>query len=93
MKDTGQIVRRLQVTEKSSGLAAQGQYCFEVDRRANKIEIARAVADLYKVAVAGVRTMNYMGKKKRERTASYGRRSDWKRAVVTLKEGHKIEMA
>jgi large subunit ribosomal protein L23 len=45
------------------------------------------------VRVASVNTMRYRGKKKRERTARYGRRADWKRAVVTLKEGSKIELA
>ena len=53
----------------------------------------RAVEALFKVTVTDVNTMTYRGKRKRERTAKYGRRTHWKRAVVTLKEGEKIETA
>jgi large subunit ribosomal protein L23 len=94
VKDPSTIIRKIQLTEKASALAeSENKYFFEVNPDANKIEIRRAVELLYKVRVASVNTMRYRGKKKRERTARYGRRADWKRAVVTLKEGSKIELA
>ncbi len=88
------IVRKLLVTEKGTRLKeAANQYLFEVDRGANKLEIRRAVEQQFNVKVADVNTMMRQGKAKRLRTASYGRTSAWKRAVVTLQDGHAIEMA
>ena len=88
------IVRTLLVTEKGTRLKeAANQYLFEVDRGANKLEIRRAVEQQFNVKVADVNTMMRQGKAKRLRTASYGRTSAWKRAVVTLQDGHAIEMA
>ena len=93
MRESDAIVRRLQLTEKSNELAADSnKYFFEVDTRAGKLEIKRAVEKLFAVKVKKVNTMRYMGKKKRERTARYGSKPDWKRAVVTLAEGSKIEL-
>ena len=93
MKNSGAIVKRIQLTEKAATLAEkQRKYFFEVASSANKIEIKRAVEELFKVSVAAVNTMGYLGKMKRERASRYGRRPDWKRAVVTLKEGSKIEV-
>jgi large subunit ribosomal protein L23 len=93
MKEPATVIRRLQVTEKGTDLQERhNQYLFEVNRKANKIEIARAVEELFKVSVIAVNTMNYQGKRKRERSMKYGRRSDWKRAVVTLKAGDSIEV-
>ncbi len=66
------------------------QLAFEVDRRANKIEIKKAVERIFKVQVEDVRTMNYQGKRKRL-GRNEGRRRHWKKAVVTLKPGQKIE--
>jgi large subunit ribosomal protein L23 len=84
----------MQATEQGTVRAyKQNQYFFEVDPDANKPEIKRAVEVLYGVKVDAVNTMQYRGKKKRVRTIRYGRRADWKRAIVTLKEGSKIEMA
>jgi len=94
MKNPGTIIKRIQLTEKGSALSeTQRKYFFKVDPAANKLEIKRAVEQLFKVAVAKVNTMHYRGKKKRERQWRYGLRPDWKRAVVTLKEGSKIELA
>ena len=94
MKDAGSIIRGIQITEKGSKLSeVNRKYFFRVARGSNKVEIKRAVETLFKVAVERVNTMNYMGKLKRERSARYGRKSDWKRAIVTLKEGNKIELA
>ena len=88
------IVRKLLVTEKGTRLKeVANQYLFEVDRGANKLEIRRAVEQQFNVKVEDVHTMMRQGKAKRLRTASYGRTSAWKRAVVTLQDGHAIEMA
>jgi large subunit ribosomal protein L23 len=93
MRDPRSIILEKQVTEKGTALAEKhNQYFFRVARWANKIEIRRAVEKLFNVAVARVNVQNYRGKEKRERTQKYGRRSDWRRAVVTLKEGSKIEV-
>ena len=86
------VIRELQMTEKAAGLAEQNKYLFKVNGAANKIAIKSAIESIFKVSVVGVNTMNYKGKRKRERTAKFGKRSDWKRAVVTLKEGDKIDL-
>ncbi|MDH3345603.1 MAG: 50S ribosomal protein L23, partial [Kiritimatiellaceae bacterium] len=62
-----------------------------VNTNSNKLEIKQAVEELFKVKVVSVNTMIRQGKKKRERTASAGRTVAWKRAVVTLAEGSKID--
>lgn len=93
MKHPNAIIRRIQLTEKSTGLSSdKNQYFFEVDPDANKHDIKRAVEDLYKVKVTGVNTMRYMGKARRERTPNYGRTAAWKRAIVTLKAGEQIDL-
>lgn len=93
MKDVSSVIKKLQVTEKGTDLKdKQNKYLFKVDPSANKIEIKKAVEKLFNVSVKGVNTMRYDGKKKRERTAKYGKKPDWKRAVVTLKEGDKIDL-
>ncbi len=76
------------VTEKCNALMQENKYTFKVNPKAGRIEIARAVEELFKVKVAKVNVMNYSGKAKRAgRTMKMGRRPDWKRAVVTLAEG------
>lgn len=91
--DPRQIVQRLQVTEKATALQAESnKVFFRVDPKANKMQIKRAVEELFDVKVAHVNTMRYRGKRKRERSMQYGKRSDWKRAVVTLREGSRIEL-
>lgn len=87
-----EVIERIQVTEKANGMMEQNKYVFRVLPSANKIEIKRAVEELFKVRVLGVNTMNYAGKRKRERSMNYGTRSDWKRAVVTLHEGEEIPL-
>ncbi len=94
MKDAGVIIKRLQLTEKGTLLSEKdNKYLFEVSPEANKIEIKRAVEQAFGVSVAGVNTMNYKGKRKRNRSVRYGKRRDWKRAVVTLKDGDMIDLA
>ena len=79
------IIRRPIVTERSMDQVADRKYTFEVARGANKIQIKKAVEEIFKVEVEKVTTMNYIGKPKRQS----GKRADWKKAVVKLKEGSK----
>jgi len=84
------IVVRPLITEKSSLLKETGnQYVFEVQRRINKIEIKKAVEKLFKVKVLSVHVMNMEGKKKRLGRFA-GKKSDWKKAIVTLRPEDKI---
>ncbi len=86
-----QIIKRPLVTEKTTLAKEANKYHFEVDRRANKIEIGNAVEKLFKVKVVNVRTMNMAGKKKRVGRV-LGRKRDWKKAIVTLASGSSIEI-
>jgi large subunit ribosomal protein L23 len=91
MKEVYEIIRRPLVTEKSTQQKETSrQYAFEVNRKANKNEIQSAVERLFKVKVLEVRTCNVLGKVKRL-GRKYGKRPDWKKAIVTLKEGDRIE--
>ena len=93
MKNPDAILKGMQITEKGTVLSeSRNQYLFRVALTANKMEIKNAVEKHFNVHVASVNTMTYLGKRKRERTVGYGKRSDWKRAVVTLKEGSKIDL-
>ena len=85
------ILIRPIVTEKSTALMEQGKYTFRVPLAATKIQIRQAVEQIFKVKVQAVNTMRYEGKLKR-RGRTQGRRSDWKKAVVTLKPGEAIEL-
>lgn len=85
------ILIRPIVTEKSTALMEQGKYTFRVPLAATKIQIRQAVEQIFKVKVQAVNTMRYEGKLKRMGRAQ-GRRSDWKKAVVTLKPGEAIEL-
>ncbi|MBP1720555.1 MAG: ribosomal protein [Deltaproteobacteria bacterium] len=86
-----QVIKRPLVTEKTTLAKEANKYHFEVDRRANKIEIGQAVEKLFKVKVLNVRTMNIAGKKKRVGRI-LGRKRDWKKAIVTLAPGSTIEI-
>jgi large subunit ribosomal protein L23 len=90
MRDPHGIIVAPLITEKTTLLKEKGRVlAFRVDRRANKVEIRQAVERLFKVKVAAVRTQNAHGKEKR--VGRYlGRRSDWKKAYVTLKPGEKM---
>jgi len=92
VKSNLDIIRRPLITEKVTKLQEKlNQYVFEVAPSSNKIEIKRAVEDRFKVQVTKVRTINVPGKLKRLGRFS-GRRPDWKKAIVTLAEGEKIEL-
>ena len=91
MKEAQKIIQRPMITEKSTRQKDESrQYVFEVQRDANKIEIQSAVERLFKVKVLQVRTSNVLGKVKRL-GRRFGKRPDWKKAVVTLKEGDRID--
>jgi large subunit ribosomal protein L23 len=93
MRDPYQIVQTVLVTEKGTELADElGQYTFKVSKDANKIEIKAAVEALFDVTVTSVNTLNRKGKRKRMRTTRYGKRPDWKKAIVTLAEGDEIDI-
>ena len=84
------VIRRPLVTEKTTQLREDGKIVvFEVARDANKIDVKRAVEKLLGAKVDGVRTANTQGKLKRQ-GRFVGRRSDWKKAYVTLKDGQKL---
>ena len=82
------IIRRPIITEQSMDKTADRKYTFEVAKGANKIEIKKAVEEVFGVEVEKVTTMNYIGKPKRQGVFQ-GKRADWKKAVVKLKEGSK----
>jgi large subunit ribosomal protein L23 len=84
------IIKSLIRTEKGTDLEKQRKYQFYVAKNATKIGIKSAVEEIYKVKVAAVHTMIVAGKAKRVRY-QVGYTSDWKKAIVTLKEGSKIE--
>jgi len=86
------IIKALIRTEKSTVSEPAGKYLFLVVNSANKIQIKQAVESLYKVKVKGVNTFISMGKLKKVRY-QLGRTPDLKKAVVTLKEGQKIDTA
>ena len=78
-------------TEKATLLLPANKYIFWVDKRANKIQVRKAVEEIYKVKVAGVNTTMQRGKQRRVRYVQ-GKSPDWKKAIVTLKAGSKIEV-
>ena len=85
------IIRRPIITEKTNIQKDQSnQVTFEVDPRANRIEIQRAIEKIFNVKVANTRTMRVRGKIKR-RGRILGKRRDWKKAIVTLMPGERIE--
>jgi large subunit ribosomal protein L23 len=90
VKDHHSIIVRPIITEKSTRLKQENrEVCFEVPRGANKIEIKKAVEQLFKIKVESVRTQNKTGKVRRVGRNS-GRTKDWKKAFVKLKEGEKM---
>ncbi len=91
MKDVYQVIKGPWITEKSNWKKeAANQVCFIVDKGANKIDIKEAVESVFKTKVQAVRVMVNPGKKRRV-GRSVGYRSDWKKAIVTLKPGERIE--
>ncbi len=94
--DARDVIIAPRITEKSMGNAAAQQFSFEVHPRATKTQIRHAIEDIFKVNVLKVNTVNVGGKLKnfaRRGVRTSGRQSDWKKAIVTLKPGQKIELA
>ncbi len=86
-----EIIKTVRLTEKGTTQSDKfNQYTVVADKRANKIQIRQAVQELFKVKVIDVSTMNVRGKYRRQRTKQAGATPDWKKAIVTLKEGDKI---
>ncbi len=93
MKNSADIIKKILLTEKGTMLSdEQNKYLFKVAIDANKVEIKRAVEELFNVRVMAVNTMRRKGKKKRQRTAQYGKTAAWKRAVVTLNAEDSINL-
>ena len=88
--DARDILIRPLITERTTELMAEGKYVFVVAKAANKIEISKAVSDIFKVKVESVNTVNVLGKVKRM-GRSIGKRSDYKKAIVKLAAGETIE--
>lgn len=85
------VIKTLVHTEKGTLLEEKGKYLFHVASNSNKVEIKRAVEEIYKVKVNDVNTSIVRGKLKRVRQQQ-GSTTPWKKAVVTLKAGQKIEV-
>jgi large subunit ribosomal protein L23 len=86
-----QIIKRPLITEKNMNLMRFNKYSFEVDRNATKPQIKRAIEEIFNVRVTAVHTMNVRGKLRR-RGRQYGYTADWKKAIVTLAEGDRIDL-
>lgn len=85
------VIKTVRLTEKGTRQGEKhNQYTIVADPRANKTQIRQAVQELFKVKVVRVNTLNVRGKLRRQRTTQAGRTSNWKKAIVTLKEGDKI---
>ncbi len=88
-----QVIKHVRLSEKSNKLSSElGQYTFEVFKSANKHQIAAAVEQTFKVTVNRVNVQNYRGKNKKSRMGRPSVGSDFKKAIVTLKAGDKIEL-
>ena len=92
MKTAYDILKNILRTEKGTSMLPENKYLFHVAVDANKVQIKQAVEDAYNVKVLKVNTVKMRGKWKRLRY-QVGKTSDWKKAIVTLKQGDKIEMA
>jgi large subunit ribosomal protein L23 len=89
MRNPHDVLIKPVITERSTGLMEENKYTFEVDPKANKIEIKHAVEKVFKVNVVNVTTMSVPGKLKRQgRTQGYTQ--DWKKAIVTIKAGQRL---
>jgi large subunit ribosomal protein L23 len=92
MNEPHQIVQTASLTEKSTLMSEkQNKYVFRVSPKANKLQIKDAIQRLFQKTVVDVNTCNYTGKERRVR-GPLGRRPRWKKAIVTLKEGEKIDL-
>jgi large subunit ribosomal protein L23 len=88
--DARQLIKRPVITEKTTKMMEENKYCFVVNPAANKTQIKQAIETIFNVKVQSVNTTNILGKLKRM-GRHQGRRPSWKRAIVTLKKGSRIE--
>jgi large subunit ribosomal protein L23 len=94
MNEPHDIIQTICLTERAMKLTeTQNKYVFRVRPHATKPQIKHAIETLFKTKVINVNTMNYAGKARRKRTAAAGFTSDWKKAIVQLAKGEKIELA
>lgn len=91
MKDSFDVIKAMVRTEKGSSMLPLNKYLFWVDKAANKIEVKKAVKDIYKVTPSKINVINVKGKWKRVRYHE-GKTSGWKKVIVTLKSGEKIDI-
>ncbi|NCT12807.1 MAG: 50S ribosomal protein L23 [Rhodobacterales bacterium] len=93
MNEVHDHIQSVLLTEKATLLSEKlNKYVFRVSPAANKLQIKRAIEIIFKKKVLDVNTANFAGKKKRERRADFGRRPHWKKAIVTLKAGEKLDL-
>ena len=93
MNEVHDHIQTVILTEKATLLSEKlNKYVFRVSPAANKLQIKRAIEVIFKKKVVSVNTANYAGKKKRERKADFGRHPHWKKAIVTLKAGEKLDL-
>lgn len=93
MNEAHDHIQTVLLTEKATLLSEKlNKYVFRVSPSANKLEIKSAIETIFKKKVVDVNTANFAGKKKRERRADFGRRPHWKKAIVTLKAGEKLDL-
>jgi len=87
------VIKTVRLTEKGTRQGEKfNQYTIVADRRATKPQIRHAVQELFKVKVTKINTLNVRGKFRRQRTSQAGQTPDWKKAIVTLKDGDKITL-
>ena len=92
MRTSYDVLKNIMRTEKGTAMLPENKYIFRVANDANKIQIKQAVEGIYNVTVKTVNTMKVQGKWRRIRYKE-GKTPDWKKAIVTLKQGDKIEIA
>ena len=86
------LIKKPWVTEKSGDLSVRGQYVFMVDRDATKPEVKKAIKEIYKVDAVAVNMVNRPPKRKRFGRGLTGSQEAYRKAIVTLKEGQKIDI-
>ena len=92
MRNPFDIIKTARITEKGTTLNEKNQYVFAVDPKATKQEIRYAVETIFKKTVERVNTLQVKGKIKRSRQGIPGRKNNWKKAIITLKEGEKLDL-
>ena len=94
MNEPHDLIQTIALTEKATLLSDKlNKYVFRVEPRANKLQIKQAIEQLFGKTVVDVNTLNYAGKKRRQRRPDAGRTNHWKKAIVTLKKGETIDLA